>query len=260
MTTIGTDISPHRAARVAGIGLLAMAALSIFAQFFVSESLIVSGNAAATAENVAGNESLFRLGAAAWPVVAVLDVVVALALYVVFRPVNRSLSLLSGWLRLAYTAIFAAGTFNLLTALRLFDGAGYLTTVPAGQRDAQALLALDSFQNGWMMGFVLFGAHLGILGYLAYRSGYVPKVLGALLLLAGASYLLDSILTILVTGYEGPVAVAVAVPEFIGEMALAVWLVIKGARVPGISPGETVSSDARASGQIEPQAMAGPGA
>lgn len=220
------------AARTAGITLLLMAALSIFANFFVMQGLVVAGDASATASNLAANETLYRLGSVVWPIVAVLDLVVALAFYVLFRPVNQPLSLLAGWFRLAYTAAWVAVMGNLLTAVQLVGGGGHLEALSTEQLNTQAMLSIETFQNGWLIALVLFGVHLGVLGYLAYRSGYVPKILGVLLVFAAVGYVLDTILKVLVPEFAATVAPVVMVPEFIGEMVFAVWLVIRAGRMP----------------------------
>ena len=133
---------------------------------FAVKGLVVPGNAARTARNIAGHEGLFRLGILSLYLVAALDVVVAWALYRVFKPVSEALSKLAAWLRIAYAAVFMVAISQLVGALRLH---------------AQALRHINSFTNIWDAGLVLFGLNLFVLAYLAYRSGYVPKLLGVLL-------------------------------------------------------------------------------
>ncbi len=226
-----SDLSPRSAARIAGAGLLAMAAIAILGTVG-TQSLIVAGNAARTANNIIDRQLLFRLGVCGWLVVAILDVAVALALYVVFRPVNRSLSLLAAWFRLVYAAVFVASVANLLLAVQLLGDAAYAKALGAARLDAQAMLALDAFKNGWALGLVVFGVHLGMLGYLSYVSGYVPKWLGLLLLLASAGYLVANLGKILVPAYGGTLDAVSAAPAAIGELALAVWLLVRAARLP----------------------------
>lgn len=226
------DMSPRTAAKLAGAALVAMAALAMFANFFVLQNMAVAGDATETASRILADAATFRVGIVVWVLIGVLDVVVALALYVVFKPVNRSLSLLAAWFRLIYTAVFIAGMQNFLAALRILGDAEYLKAFDAPQLNSQVMLSLDAFQDTWVIGLVLFGVHLGLLGYLAYRSGYVPKVFGVLLLLASASYLVDNVAKIAFSGYGGGIAMAVAVPAFVGELALAVWLLVRSKAVP----------------------------
>src|SRR6266508_1539311 len=121
-----TDISLRTAAIVAGLGLLAMAILAGFTNFSVFQSLVVSGDAKTTAENIIASSGSFRMGIFFFLVVAILDVVVAWALYILLKSVSKSLSLLAAWFRIVYAAIFAVALINLFTALQLFTGADYL--------------------------------------------------------------------------------------------------------------------------------------
>jgi Domain of unknown function (DUF4386) len=91
-------------------------------------------------------------------------------------PVNRSVSLLRAWFRLVYTVIALFGLLNLVTVYRLLSTPDYLTAFGSGQLHAQAMLLLNSYRYDWSMSLVIFGIHLGLLGYLIYRSGYVPKI------------------------------------------------------------------------------------
>lgn len=229
------DLSQRSAARIAGVSLLAMAAIAILG-VVGTQSPIVAGDAAQTASNILGREFLFRAGVAGWLVVAILDVIVALALYVVLKPVNRSLSLLAASFRLVYAAVFVASVANLLVAVQLLSDATY-KTLGAAQLDAQAMAALDAFKNGWALGLVLFGVSLGMLGYLVYASGHIPKLLGVLLLIAGASYVVANLGKIMFPALGGTMDAVAAGPAAIGELAFALWLVVRAGRFPESDPG-----------------------
>lgn len=223
----GTDAnrSIRRASVTAGVGLLLMAALGPFGIFI--EGLVTPGDAAQTAANIIESESLFRLGIAALFLVVALDVVVAWALFRVFRPVSNGLSMLAAWFRLAYAGVFLVAIGQLVGVLRLLEGDDYLAVFSADQLHAQALLGINAFSDIWDAGFVLFGLHLLVLGYLAYRSGYVPKLLGGLLAIAGFGYAFDSLVAVLSPGFP----IKVVTFTFIGELLLALWLVIRGRRL-----------------------------
>ena len=158
-----TSHSVRKASTTAGAALLAMSVLSAFGYLFAVKGLVVPGNAARTARNITGHESLFRLGILSLYLVAALDVVVAWALYRVFKPVSAGLSRLAAWLRIAYAAVF------MVAISQLFGALGHPT---------QALQHINTFTNIWDAGLVLFGLSLFVLAHLAYRSGYVPKLLG----------------------------------------------------------------------------------
>ena len=115
--------------------------------------------------------------------------------------------------------------------LQFLGGAGYLAAFDSGQLDAQALLALEAFDYAWLVGLVCFGAHLAMLGYLVLRSGYVSRILGYLLIVAGAAYAADTFARALLSNYadfEDVFLGIVAVPSVIGELWLGLWLLFKG--------------------------------
>ncbi len=210
--------SVRKASITAGAGLLLMAALSGFGYFVAVKGLTTPGNAARTAEKVAAHEDLFRFGIVSLFFVAALDVVVAWALYRVFTPVSEASSKLAGGLRIAYAGIF------VIAISRLLDVPGLLAT---NQQHALVLGRINSFTNMWDAGLVLFGLHLLVIAYLAYRSGYVPKALAVLLAVAGLGYLFDSLSAALTHGSSTPVSSF----TFVGEFLLALWLVSFGRRV-----------------------------
>jgi hypothetical protein len=191
-------------AAVAGIGLLVMTVLAGFGNFVVVEGLIVDGDAAATQANIAGSERMFHLGVLALYTVALLDVIVAWALYILFSPTDPRLSLLAGWLRLTYAAVFVAAIAHL------------------------AATEIDSFRSLWNAGLLLFGASLVVVGILVRRSGWLPGWLGVLVGLSGVGYLIDSVLETLDAGLF-----AVSSLTFVGEVLLALLLVARSARDAG---------------------------
>jgi len=232
------DISPRKAARVAGFGLLIMFIPAVFANYFVFSSLIVPGDAATTANNIVASEGLFRAGIVSWLIVLTLDVVVAWGLYVFLKSVNKSLSLLTAWFRLMYVAIFGTTQLILFIVLALLSGAAYLTVFEPNQLHALVSLFLNGYDYGSSIGFFLFSFHLGILGYLVYKSGYIPRILGVLLIVASLGYLIESAGTILWPNYPDVLTTVLTVPGFIGEVALAFWLLFKGGKIPEMSTSE----------------------
>ena len=207
-----TNNSIRKASATAGVGLLAMSVLSAFGYVVAVKGLVVPTSAARTARNITGHECLFRFGILSLYVVAVLDVVVAWALYRVFKPVSDTLSKLAAWLRVAYAAVFTVAISHLVGALRLH---------------AQALGHINTFTNIWDAGLVLFGLNLFVLAYLAYRSGYVPRLLGVLLGIAGFGYVFDTVVRALVRGSSSDVSAITGMGEFV----FALWLVIRGRRI-----------------------------
>ena len=228
--------SLRRASIIGGAGILLLAASAAFGNLVVVEGLVTHGDAARTAEDVMASEGMFRLGIASLYVTVVLDVVVAWALFRVFSPVSTAMSRLAAWFRLAYSGVFMVAIGQLAGIPHLLGSKGYSAVFDEGQLQAQALLRVDAFNDIYFAGLILFGVHLGLLGYLAYRSGYVPRVLGVLLVIAGLGYVFDSFGTVLSQG--SPVIVSMV--TFLGELLLAFWLVVRGRR---LSLGEAGSRD-----------------
>jgi hypothetical protein len=223
-TSKSSDISLRTSAIVAGLSLLFMAVLAPIANFGVIEKLIVPGNAASTANNIMASAGLFRIGIGFFLIVAILDVVAAWALFILLKPVNRSISLLAAWLRVVYAAILAFALSNLLIVLRLLNGANYLGAFETNQLYAQVMLFLNAFTDGWDLGLLIFGLHLSLLGYLAFKSGYIPKILGILVIVAGLGYTADGVGIILSPNYT----FSLAMFAFIGEVLLIFWLLWNG--------------------------------
>jgi len=231
MTTTVMDMSPRQAAVVAGAGYLVIFVLAIFAEFFVRATLVVPDDAAATVANLLSSSGQFRAGIVGYLVAAVFDVVVALALYVFFAPVSRSLALLAAWMRLVHALVFALAVGNLLSAARLAGGADVLAAMDAGTRQAQVMLSLEAFNNEWLIGLLFFGVHCLLLGWLILRSGQVPRLIGFLLMIAGVSYVADTLANFVLPNYNNYAAIfllIVAVPAIIAEMSLCPWLLIRG--------------------------------
>jgi hypothetical protein len=209
---------------VAGLGLLLMAILAPIVQFNVFQSLIVPGDAKTTADNLLASVGIFRVGIVLFLIVAILDIIVAWALYILLKPANQSLSLLAAWFRVVYSAVLVAALVNLLSVLNILTGAGLsgLATAP------QVMLSLDAFQSGWDAGLVIFGLHLVVLSFLVFKSGYAPKwlgiLLGILLFIAGLGYMVDSIGKFLSPGYN----VTISLYTFLGEPLFMLWLFWKG--------------------------------
>lgn len=235
MTNTTTDISQRKAAIVAGISIILMAAIAGFAYGFVFNSLIVPGGAAATTTNLKTSEQLFRAGVFGWLVILILDVVVAWGLYVFLKEANSSLSLLTAWLRLTYAAILGAGLLSLAAVLLLLGGADYLNVFEADQLDALVLLFLNGFDGIWSIGLAVFGCHLLLLGYLVFQSDYVPNILGVLLIIAAFGYLIVPAANLLLPNYQtytDMIELVFTLPMIIGELGLGLWLVIRGGKVP----------------------------
>ena len=222
--------SVRNASLTAGIALLLMSVVAIFGNVVVVDGLTTQGDAAATAADITASAGMFRLGIVSLIVVIALDVVIAWALYRVFSPVNASLSMLAAIMRLVYSAVFMVAIGELLGVIRLLSDEGNRAVLGTEQVQIQTMQGMTSFNDIWYVGQFLFGLNLLLLGYLAYRSGYVPRLLGALLVISGLGYAIDSFGAVL---SEGPWT-DITTFTFLGEFLLALWLVI---RARGVAAG-----------------------
>lgn len=217
----------RRAGAIAGSALLAVTVLAASAYVVAIGGLVVDGDAAKTASNIAENEGRFRFGVACFALVAILDVVVAWALRVLFDPVSEIVSGLAAAARVAYAALLLVATGHLVVASQLLTGPERGAGFSGPELQAQGLLQIDAFSAVWQAGLGLFGLHLLLLAYLVIRSSYVPTWLGVLLVAAGGGYLIDSFGSILVRDYSANVAGFL----FVGEALLMVWLLVRGRRI-----------------------------
>ena len=225
-TTRFADISLRQAAIIGGFALLIISVLAPVGYYGLIQNLIVPGDAAATVSKITASEGRFRIGMCCLLINAVLDLVVAWALYIVLKPVNKSIALLSAWLRVAYTVVLVVALGNFVNVLQLLRGTDYLTAFEPTQLHAQVMLGIDAYENVWNLGYVFFGLHLIILGSVMFRSGYFPKFLGILVNIAGFGYLIDSLGIVLFRNYS----LNIAVYTFIGEPLLFIWLLMRGFR------------------------------
>jgi hypothetical protein len=138
--------------------------------------------------------------------------------------VSRPLALFATFINLIQTAVLAANKLNLLVPLFLLDS----TAFPIEQRDALAYLAIKAHGYGFAIGLVFFGVACLVRGHLIFRSGYIPKPLGVMLWLAGASYLINSFALLIAPSVATAMFPAVLVPAFVGELSLCVWMIAKG--------------------------------
>ena len=219
-------ITLRQAALVAGFGLLLMM-FAPFAEFHVYPAIVVPGDIEQTVENIIEHRGLFVIGLLAYLVVFICDLVVAWALYILFAPVNRALSLLTAWFRIAYTVIAFVALFKLATVYQLIDIPEQELALGIGQMQAQVDLLLRSFRVEWGIGLTLFGIHLLLLGWLAFRAVYVPKFIGVLLALAGAAWVVYCLGPYVLPGAD----LGWLMILFFGELVFMGWLLIRGGSI-----------------------------
>jgi hypothetical protein len=227
MTTKEEMNSIQKNAKIAGALYLVIAVLAGFVHFYVPGKLFVSGDAAITASNIMASQGLFRMSIGVELVILLSEIVLSILLYVLLKPVNKTLSLVAAVSRLAMTTIHGVNLLNHFIVLLLLSGAGYLTVFAPNQLHALVTLFLNSYSYGFTIGIVFLGLHAFPLGYLIFKSGYFPKILGVLFMIAALGYLIDSFSHVLIANYKtGPVYLAL--PIAIAEIAFPLWLLIKG--------------------------------
>jgi len=227
MTTQEKMNSINKTARMAGFLYLILAICGGFAEFFVRQGLIVPGDAVTTVNNIMASELLFRLGFVSELVGQTVFILLGLALYKVLKPVDKNQAVLMVIFVLVAVTITCINMLNQFAALLLLSGADYLTVFEADQLPALVLLFLNLHKAGYLIAQIFFGLWLLPLGYLVYKSGFFPRILGVLLMIACFGYLIDVFTFSLLPDVE----VVISEFTFVGELLLLLWLLIKGVNV-----------------------------
>ena len=230
MTDRMSNITPHALARIAGLIYLIVAITGGFAQI-VRTQMMVAGDAAATAENVLDAEGLFRLGFSSDLVAFSAEVVLAVVVFTLFRPVSTPLALLAALFRMGQAAVLLINMLMQFFVILLLHGDSSLAAFDTAQVNALAQLFLEAHSYGYFIGLVFFGLHNVVLGYLVITSGYFPKALGYLLMLVvSGGYLIDSFGHFFVADYPGILSAIAITPAALVEFAFIGWLLVKGMR------------------------------
>ena len=222
------EASPQVLARIGGVLYLIIIVLGLFGEAFVRDRIIVSGDATATAANIRSLESLWRFGIAGEFLLLICATVLTLILFALLRPVHRDLALLTVFFNLVTIAVEAVAALNLVAALFPLGNAGYLRAFEPEQLHAMASLAVKSHSYGFGVALIFFGCECLVLGYLIFRSGYLPKTIGVLMQIAGLCYLANSFALLLAPRLASLMFPAILMPALVGEASLCLWLLFKG--------------------------------
>jgi hypothetical protein len=221
--------SLSRNARIAGLLYLGVVLLGPLRLIYIPSVLFVTGNAAATAQNISTHEHLFRLGIYADLLTATLEIFVVLALYRLLSGVDRTVATIMVILGLADVPIYFINTLNDFGALLFARGADSLAAFAQPQRDAMVVQYLNLHHYGVVVNAVFWGLWLLPFGILVYKSGFLPRILGAWLILNGFAYLAQNFAGVLLPQYVDLVG-NVTFPLQLGEIAIVLWLIVIGAR------------------------------
>ncbi len=220
--------SINKTARMAGFLYLIYMVTHIISDAW-RDSFIVLGDAAATAGNIMAHEKLFTITAVGDLLAAALFFLAAWALYVLLKPVNKNLALLFLLLNLAGVALQCISAINLFAALLLMNGPDYLNIIQTDQLQALAMFFLDLREKGFLIAQLFYGAWLFPLGYLVYKSGFLPKILGIVLMVHCFTWLSTVFQSFLFPSFVAITYVSWPL-GFIAEFGLTLWLLIKGAK------------------------------
>jgi hypothetical protein len=221
-------ISDKNLARIAGFCYLIVIATGLFSEVFVRQALKMSNDALATAHNIQTNEMLFRWGFVADLINFVVGIPTILIIYHFFKKSNKIILQIALALVIIQTAIIAVNLLNQITPLLLLGNDTYLTTFQTNQLATLSLLSLNIQAQGYGIGLVFFGFYCILVGYVIFKTNAIPKIIGVAYALAGLCYLINSFTMFLSKGFVNPHFVYLAIPIFIGELSLCMWLLIKG--------------------------------
>lgn len=222
--------SIKRQARVAGLLYLLVAVTAPIGLMYVPGKLLVRGDATATADRLRASESLLRLGIGSELFHQIVGIFLVLALYRLFKAVNAGRATLMVILSLLPVPIMLLNVVSEIAALMLVSGDAFLSVFDKPQLDALAYLFFRLHDRGITVASIFWGLWLFPFGWLAFRSGFIPRVFGILLLVAGLGYLASAFTTLVLPQYA-PLVNQVALTLEIAEVPIIFWLVIWGARV-----------------------------
>lgn len=219
---------PQGYARIGGVMYLIIIAAGLFAEAFVRARLIVPGDALSTAANIQANDLLFRVGIVADLSTYVMAIALTSILYFLLRPVDEKLALLMLLFNLAQDAVGGINVLNTYSAVQTLAGSAHSGAFTPEQLGALALSSLERHSIGFGIALIFFGFSCLTLGYLIFRSGFAPKLLGVLMGIAGVCYLVNSFAAIVSPAISSYLFPSILLPAFVGELSLALWLTVRG--------------------------------
>lgn len=231
MPNDATGISPQRYARIGGVLYLIIIAAGLSGELFVRGSLVVPGNAAATAANIVQSRYLWRAGIAGDLLMHICDVGLMLVFYVLLRPVNQNLARLAILFNLVQTCVLVANKLNLVVPLFLLGDTAYMKAFTPEQLQALSYVSIRTHDYGFAFGLIYFGVECVVIGYLIVRSLYFPKALGVMMQIAGACYVINSFALLLYPPIGTRLVPFILLPPFVAELSVALWLLVKGVDV-----------------------------
>lgn len=220
--------SPQTYARAGGVVYLLIIVLGIFYEMIVRDSILVPGDAMATLASLKQHEFLWRLGIVAEFMSSIVSIGLILIMYRLTQRVNQDLALLAAFFNLAGVTIQTAYIIQLIEALFPIGASSYLQAFTPDQLSAMISLSTKSHVYGFGIALLMFAPYFLLTGYLIYKSRYLPAFIGVLYIISGVGYFINSIILIMTPQFSGVVFMIIVLPVFIGEIALALRLLLKG--------------------------------
>jgi hypothetical protein len=220
----------RRLARAGGALYLVIIVLGALGEGVIRGSIVVPGNATATVANLRSMEWLWRLGVVGEVVVLTCATALAVVLYALLRRVNRELAMMAVLFNLVAIAIEGVAAVSLATTLLPLGSAAYMTALAPEQIQAMAMLSIRSHTMGFGIALIFFGVECALLGYLIYRSAYMPRAIGILMQVAGVCYVVNSVALLLSPSLSSQLFPTILIPSLIAELSLALWLLVKGVK------------------------------
>jgi len=233
MNTLIKDFLPTTYARISGLLYLLIAIAGGFSIGYMPSVIMAPGDAATTAQNIMDNNALLRFGIIADIAVFLMELVLTVMLYQLFKSINKTLSMVALFSRLGMGIVMALNLFNLLIPMLLLSDASYLSAFDTNQLQSLSFVFLEVHQYGIYIWGIFFSLHLVALGYLVIKSGYFPKTLGMLMLVGSFGYLFESLAAFSLPANE---LLSIVINTFlgiavIGELSFTFWLLIKGIKM-----------------------------
>ena len=226
----------NQTARLAGVLYLCIIIFGIFAQFGVRDTLIVTGDAGATAANILESETLFRIGFMSDLLQTLSYLLTGYVLYAMFKSVNQHLASLIVLFVIASAPVMFLNMLNQFAALIILDGGDYLSVFNTEQLQSMSLLFLNLHNYGYLIPSIFFGLWLLPIGLLIIQSGYMPKLVGVLLIVACIAHLITFFASFLLPEHVDTVTALAAAPTIVPEFLLCGWLLIRGVNVGEETP------------------------
>ena len=219
--------SIQKTARTTGFLYMLLIPLGVLAMIYVPNTLFVPGDIAATVSNIMANQTLFRVSIVSALITQVVQIFVVLYLYKILKPVNKNHAVLMVVFSLVAVPIAMLNELNHFAVLLLLNGTDYLTFFTSDQIQSLVAFFLDLRVTGIFIAQIFWGLWLFPMGYLVYKSGFLPKIIGALLIVAVFGYLADSFIFFFVPDF----GITFSEFTFLGELLITFWLLIKGVNV-----------------------------